>query len=620
MKKLLSLFLVSLVFLSLVACNKKDVKTYEGSAKGYKSEIKVEVKIADGNTLSDVKVTKHEETEGIGSKAVEKLPPLMVSQQKVDVDVLTGATFTSKGIIEAVKDAFKKANLDPKDLKANADGKKDEKVEKLEVDVVVIGAGGAGLTAAIELANNNKKVILLEKNEIAGGNSVKSTGGMNAAETKYQKAMDLKEFKEEKGIEKTIATAREKYPELKELADKVEKQFQEYLLRSDNKGYFDSVDLFILDTLIGGKNLNNHKLVEVLAKESADGIEWLEKNGAKLSSVGSFGGASVKRIHRPVNAEGKTIAVGSYIVPILTKNVENNKNIKIIYGAPANELIVADGKISGVKAKGYEISAKAVIIASGGFGYNLEMVEKYKPELKGFISTNSPGITGDGIVMAEKIGAKLVDMNQIQIHPTVFKETSSLITEGLRGDGAILVNQEGKRFVDEVGTRDAVSAAEIAQTGSYAYLIIDQKMYDASNVIQGYVKKEMAVKGESIKDLAKALKIDEKTFEETMNKWNKSVSDGSDPEFNRTSFAKPLDTAPFYAIKVTPGVHHTMGGIAINEKAEVLDTKDQPIVGLYAAGEVTGGVHGANRLGGNAVADFIVFGRVAARTCLEYLK
>ena len=228
------------------------------------------------------------------------------------------------------------------------------------------------------------------------------------------------------------------------------------------------------------------------------------------------------------------------------------------------------------------------------------------------------GIQGQGIEMAEAIGAATVDMDQIQIHPTVEANTAALITEGLRGDGAVLINAEGKRFIDEVGTRDVVSAAEIAQTGSYSWLVVDQAMVDASSVIQGYIKKGYTVTGQTYEELAKAMGVDEAAFAETMKTWNGYVAAKNDPDFGRTSFAKALDTAPYYAVKVTAGVHHTMGGLKINTNTEVLKADGSVIPGLFAAGEVTGGVHGANRLGGNAVADFTVFGRIAGAAASKY--
>ena len=230
------------------------------------------------------------------------------------------------------------------------------------------------------------------------------------------------------------------------------------------------------------------------------------------------------------------------------------------------------------------------------------------------MTTNAPGIQGQGIELAQAVGAETVDMEQIQIHPTVEANSAALITEGLRGDGAILVNQEGKRFTDEVGTRDAVSAAEIAQTNSHSYLIVDQAMVDASGVIQGYINRGFTTEGATYEELAEALEMDPAAFAQTMETTGTPMWKQGRSEFNRTSFANPLDTAPYYAINVTAGIHHTMGGLKIDSDTEVISTDGTPIPGLFAAGEVTGGVHGANRLGGNAVADFVVFGRIAGST------
>ena len=246
------------------------------------------------------------------------------------------------------------------------------------------------------------------------------------------------------------------------------------------------------------------------------------------------------------------------------------------------------------------------------------MIASIRPELDGFITTNAPGI--QGIQMAQRVGADTVDMEQIQLHPTVHVQGSDavLITEGLRGDGAILVNQEGKRFFDEVSTRDKVSAAEFEQTGGYAWLIVDSRMSDASNVIQGYINKGYAETGASYAELAAAIGAPADALEETMLAWNACVEAKEDPDFGRVSFANPLDQAPYYAIKVQPGVHHTMGGIKINDNAEVISTSGDVIPGLFAAGEVTGGVHGNNRLGGNAVADFTIYGRIAGQSASDY--
>lgn len=625
MNKIGKLMLSAMMAFSLVACS-SSTKTvsgdYTGTAKGMGGDVTVTVTLKD-SAITDVKAEGKDETEGIGTKALEKLPGEMVDGNTVNVDAVSGATVTSNAIMEAAKAALESAGLNPDDYSEAKAATKEEDVTK-DADLVVVGAGGAGMTAAITAAEEGKSVVILESQSAAGGNSVRATGGMNAAKTKYQ---DNNEFAESAGVEKTLAAA-EAYMDNKDVAalvDTVKQQWADY--QANPEGYFDSVELMELDTMIGGKCVNNFDLVKTLAENSADSVDWLASIGADLNNVGQFGGASVKRIHRPVNDEGQVVSVGSYIVPILEKQAEK-EGVEIMYETTANKILMEDGKAVGVEAEGktgnkVTVNAKAVVLATGGFGANNDMVAEQNSALKGYITTNAAGAQGQGITMAtaDDVNAATVDMDQIQLHPTVHVEGDSaiLITEGLRGDGAILVNQSGERFTDEVGTRDVVSAAENDQEGGYAWLIVDQKMADASAVIQGYIDKGYAEKGETYEELAKAMGTDESTFAATMDEWNKCVENKKDEKFNRTTFADKLDTAPYYAIKVQPGIHHTMGGLVIDTKAEVMNTDNKVIDGLFAAGEVTGGVHGANRLGGNAVADFVVFGRIAGSSASEYI-
>ena len=593
--------------------------SFTGTAKGM-GEVSVTLTLTD-NVITDCTAKGDEETPGIGSVVIEQFPGEVVEGNTINLDSISGATITSNAFVEAAKAALTEAGLNPDDYMTKADKTANGETVSYDADVVVIGAGGAGMTAAMTAADAGQKVVILESQAMVGGNSARATGGMNAAKTVYQ---DENEFDQAAGVEKTLATAAEKYADNETstaLAKTVSEQWAAY--QANPTGYFDSVELMELDTMVGGKGINDPELVKTLCEGTADAIDWLDENGITLHNVSSFGGASVKRIHRPVNEEGKVVSVGAYMIPLLQENCEK-RGIDIVLNTTVDTILTdANGAAVGVSGTDKDgntvvVNAKSVILATGGFGANLDMVTQYKPELAGFMTTNAAGAQGQGIEMATAIGAGTVDMDQIQIHPTVEANTAALITEGLRGDGAILVNANGERFVDEVGTRDVVSAAEIAQPGSYSWLIVDQAMADASSVIQGYIKKGYTKTGATYEELAKELDVDPATFANTMETWNGYVEAKNDPDFGRTSFANPLNNGPYYAIKVTAGVHHTMGGVTINSATEVLKEDGTVIPGLFAAGEVTGGVHGANRLGGTAVADFVVFGRIAGESAANY--
>ena len=613
--------IVIIAIMVITQQNTKGAAMGSGTADGFggPGAITVNLTIKDGK-ITAATASGPKETPGIGSVAVEKMPAEMVARNSIIVDGVTGATISSTGILKAAEAALIAAGLNPEDFKGagNAIVAEDK---TYDADVAIIGAGGAGMIAAITAADAGKKVVLIEKQAMVGGNSVRASGGMNAAGTPEENSNT---FTEEAGVEKTLKTAAEKWanhPVITALAEAVRKKWEAY--KANPQGYFDCAELMQLDTLIGGHGINNPELVRTLAENTADAIAWLKTVNIDLTSVGAAGAASVKRIHRPLNEQKKVVSVGGYMVPRLEAACKSRSNITILMETTAKSIMTNEaGAVSGViaESKGAKITvnAKAVVIASGGFGANLKMVARLKPELDGFMTTNAPGINGDGITMAQELGAAVVDMKQIQIHPTVQYDSSNLITEGLRGDGAILVNTEGKRFIDEVLARDVVSAAEIAQPNSFAYLIIDQKMVDESLLIQGYIAKGYSFKGDTYEALAKAINIPADAFTKTMNDWNGYVKARKDPEFGRTSFIEPLDKAPFYAIKVTPGIHHTMGGLKIDGRTRVLKGNGEAIPGLFAAGEVTGGVHGGNRLGGTAVSDFVVFGRIAGQEAAKF--
>lgn len=445
-------------------------------------------------------------------------------------------------------------------------------------DVVIIGAGGAGLTAATEVASNGAKVIVLEKMAIVGGNSNYSTGGLNASYTKEQERLGIKDDKE----------------------------------------------TFFNDTMKGGHMKNDPDLVRTLVDNSAAIVEWLQSDliGADLSDVGIFGGATNKRIHRPQGGG----AIGAHLVPLLYKAAQkvgadvrlNSKVVEILKGK--------NGEACGVKVaadgKEYTINAKAVIVAAGGFGANPDMVVKYKPELAGFGTTNHKGATGDAFTLVEKFDAALTQMNEIQTHPTVVPGKGAMITEAVRGNGAILINTEGKRFVNEMLTRDVVSAAILAQPGKTSYIVFGEAVRKSLKAIEGYVKAGLTTEAPTAAELAAKINVPADALEATLATWNGFVASKKDGEFDRNpgSMDRDISEGPFYAIECIPAIHHTMGGLKINPKTEVLNNSGAVIPGLFAAGEVTGGVHGGNRLGGNAVADICIFGKIAGDAALAYIK
>ncbi|WP_339055619.1 flavocytochrome c [Fusobacterium animalis] len=545
-------------------------ETYEGTGLGYdKDGIVLDVEITN-NKIVDIKIKRAKESE-FATPAIQKIAKKVIATQSLDVDGVSGATITSEGTKEALEEAVKKSGVT---LTAVTIAQNTKAVElPKEADVVVIGAGGAGLTSSIAAHEKGAKVILIEKTELLGGNTNYATAGLNAAGTKIQEKLGIK----------------------------------------------DSPELFYEDTMKGGKNKNNKELVRVLVNNSSAIVDWLTERGADLSELTSTGGQSVKRTHRPTGGS----AVGPNIVAALSKTAENEK-IDIRKGTKAIALVKTKNRIVGVKVreidgKEYTIKAKAVIVATGGFGANAKMVEKYNPKLKGFGSTNNPAIVGDGIIMVEKVGGALVDMNEIQTHPTVVHNKTNMITEAVRGEGAILVNRDGKRFIDELETRDVVSKAILNQKGKSAFLIFDEGIRTKLKAADGYVKKGFAVEG-TLEEIAAKIGTDAKTLEATLNKYNEAVKNKVDSEFNKKTLPKELTGTKYYAIEVSPAVHHTMGGVRINTNAEVLGKNGRPIKGLYAAGEVTGGIHGANRIGGNAVADITIFGKIAGENAAIYSK
>ena len=574
MKKLTVLFLVLALMLSVCAAAEGDRVTSTGVGQGIDGDVVVQVE-ADASTIYSVEVTGQNETEGIGTVAVEQLPGAIVGANSIAVDGIAGATVTSNAIKDAVRQALADAGIDPApfEVAQEAGAAAEKTAETLDCDVVVVGAGGAGLTAAVRATQAGAKVLVLEKMPFAGGNSLKASGGMNCADTKFQAALDITDS---------------------------------------------GVPEFIEDTMNGGHGINDLALVTTMAENSSEAVDWLESIGAPLPKVAATGGTVHKYLHSPEDGS----PVGAYLVARLSEEAEK-QGIEVMLNTTATEILMDNGAAVGVKAEDaeheYTVNARAVILATGGFGANFDLMCSFNPSLANAVTTNHPGATGDGILMAEAVGAATVDMDQIQLHPTVYQATSMLVSEKMRSLGAILVNQEGVRFTNDLATRDAVSNAELQQTGGYAWIIFDQNLVDNNKSAAQYIEQGMAVTGDTYEALAEAMGVDAEAFVKTMDTWNAAVANGVDEEFGRNNgMDADLSTAPYFARQIAPGIHHTMGGVKIDTATEVIDTEGNAIPGLFAAGETTGGVHGGNRIGGNAVCDFVVFGRIAGANAADY--
>lgn len=442
-----------------------------------------------------------------------------------------------------------------------------------EYDVVIIGSGGGGMASAIEAHDAGASVAIFEKMPVVGGNTLRSSGGMNAAGTTVQ---------EEEGVE-------------------------------------DDPEVFFEETLEGGHGENDQELLRYMTENAAEGIEWLDSIDITLGTLSYSGGMSEPRAHRPTDGS----PVGGYLVEGLSDNLWE-REIPVFLNSEVTSLLEEDGEESGVEVTVGQtdeatVDAGAVVVATGGFGANFEMITEYDNNLEGYVTTNHEGATGDGIQMIQDVGGDVVDMGYIQIHPTVHQEDGYLISESVRGSGAILVNQAGERFIDELQPRDVVSEGVLEEEGGYAYLIGDAALRERVPAVDHYDEQGLIIEADTIEELATEIDVDVENLASTLESWNESVQNGDDTEQGRTTAIDyELNEGPFFASQIAPGVHHTMGGVRINTNTEVLDADGNTIPHLYAAGETVGGVHGANRIGGNAVAEIIVFGRQAGEQAANH--
>lgn len=587
-KKISFLLIVMLLLTVMAGCGSSTAAQLEdgvfsGVGQGHNAEIQTEVTVEDGK-IKDIEVISHKETPVLSDSIFGELKDMMVEHNSTNIDTVSGATITSVGFRNAVRNALEQAGATDEYLEQ---GKKISlrfgvADEEKEYDVVVVGAGGAGMIAAIEAKSQGANVAIIEKNPFVGGNTLVSGGEFNAPNSWVQELM---------GVE-------------------------------------DSVEQYIEDTLSGGDYEGNEELVRIMAENiSADG-EWL-RDYVEVEFIEDylmhFGGHSVPRAIYPIGGSGIEL------IQKLERKV-HEMEIPLYTKTKANDLIVDENnRVIGVSAENPEgkminfYGTNGVVLTTGGFGANLEMVQKYNDVIDDrYKSTNQKGATGDGIILGQEIGADVTDMAFVQTYPTCNPLTGHLsYVADTRFDGAILVNKGGERFVEEMDRRDVISEAILAQEDTFGYLMWDETIRNNSNMdsylteFENLEKYGLVVKADTIEEAAAFFEIDAETLKSTIERYNGFVEKGEDEDFQRRGNLAALKEGPYYIQQVTPAIHHTMGGLRINGDAKVISTEGEWIEGLYAAGEVTGGVHGKNRLGGNAISDLIVFGRIAGRNAAQ---
>ena len=608
--------------------------TYRVKAKGHGSSfMPMEVTI-ENDKVADITVDSAGETSGIADEVFKRLPKAIIDGQTLNVDAVSGASISSQGVIDGVAEAINEAGGDAEEWKKrDKPASSAAKDEEYDTDVVVIGAGGAGLAAATRSLQHDKKVVILEKFPQLGGNTARAGGPMNAAEPDWQKG--FKALPGEKRTPKELAETptSEIDPEYVADFEKLRDQIKAYL-DSGEDYLFDSVLLHEIQTYLGGKRVDlkgneihgKYELVTTLVNNVLDSVNWLTDLGVKFdrSDVTMPVGALWRRGHKPVEP------MGFAFIHVLGDWVKEH-GATVLTETRAKHLIIEGGKVTGViaeKTDGSKVTvhAKSVILTAGGFGANTKMVQKYNTywsEIADDIATtNSPAITGDGIALGQETGAALTGMGFIQLMPVSDPVTGELFT-GLQTppENFIMVNQKGERFVNEFAERDTLAKAAIANGGLFYLIADDEIKKTAYNTTQESIDAQVAAgtlfRDDTLEGLAKQVVMDPEVLVDTIKKYNSYVDAGHDPEFGKSAFHLKCEKAPFYATPRKPAIHHTMGGLVIDTKAHVLDEEGHVIPGLYSAGENAGGLHAGNRLGGNSLADIFTFGRIAADTADE---
>ncbi len=632
MKKIMALALSMLLLLTAAigtaSAEGLTPGTYTQTVAGRNGDLEVQVTF-DENGITAVEVTKQQETQGVADAALANIPAQVVEYQSIQLDAVTGATITSEAILSAVAGCIEQAGGKLEDFSKAVEKQAGEDVD-LTADVVVIGAGGAGLTAAAFAGTNGASVIVLEKGAAVGGNTLLSGGILNAADPEKQQQEEMTESTRSELL-KVLDYDEAEFGEFAETLKTLKEQINEYVA-SGATYLFDSPELHMIQSYTGSKRTDldgnvitpNYELIHTLCFNALDAWNWLIDIGTPVRDTLSIGvGALWKRTH---SVDGG--ANGAYPLIASLKAEAEKQGAEIMLETEAKELLTDGGRVVGVtayKQDGTKVTvhaSKGVVLATGGFAGNIDMVLEYNnywanlgPDAK---NDNTSTINGDGIKMAQAVGANTVGMGFIQMLPTC----AALDGQAGKGVGSQLyVNQEGVRYVNETSERDVLVNAALAQTGGYFYGVGGAAMYNhpqqgaeklADSVAKGY-----GYVADTIDEIAEWAGIDAETLKATIETFNAYVENENDPDFGRYGFMGKVDEGPYVIIKMSPALHHTMGGVEINAETQAIDTDGNVIPGLYAAGEVTGGIHAGNRLGGNAIADVIVFGRIAGENAAK---
>ena len=681
MKKLLTLLLALMMVLSLSACSKDAGNsntavsgTFEGESTGMQGPVKVSMTVEEGK-ITAVELTEIHETPSVASVAMTRIPEQMVEHQTTTVDTVTGATLCSNAIMSAAAKAAEAAGLDGEVLKANAyHAQKQDDIE-MSADVIVVGAGGAGFSAAIQAAQNGASVIMIEKSSVCGGNTLMQGGAFNANDPEGQ-AASITTVAEYNTLNNYLALSVDdenlhfdQFPEWKQVLLDLQADIKAFLSANSSKkpgedmpGY-DSTLLHMWHIYTGGLRqmldgtwvASDIELARTLADNALNTYEWcidsLGIDGAygKDADLFTVLGAMWPRTHEFMTS-----------TPLIDKltGVAKDLGVEIYTETAAKSLIQnTDGKIVGVeaqKADGTKVTlsaANGVVLACGGYGANAAMAKEYDNYWGDNLSdrtltTNVGTNTGDGIAMAQAVGADTVGLDVIQLMPSS-SPIKGTMTDGIWADAAsqIWIDKNGNRFVNEYAERDVLASSSLALEDGIFYIIYagsvdpetgmcegaDPTQSLFGNTVENMVNNGHIWYGSTLAELAEATKtpaggsnntFTEEALRATIEKYNSYVDNQEDPDFGKEVISGKIDLEaieadPNVGICISPrkaSIHHTMGGVRINTSAEVLDTNGNVIPGLWAAGEVTGGIHAGNRLGGNAVADIFTFGKIAGNS------